>query len=75
MCVSKLREKIDNCNNKSLRGGTYMRIAVQLYDDNGCGCGMFYNDIETIEELLKFLDYISDNGLYSYEIREAKENE
>lgn len=52
-----------------------MKIAVQLYDDNGCGCGMFYNDIETIEELLKFLDYISDNGLYAYEIREVKENE
>ena len=52
-----------------------MKLAIQLYDDNGSGCGMFFNDIETIEELLKFLDYISNNGLYSYEIGEVKENE
>lgn len=52
-----------------------MKISIQLYDDNGCGCGMFYNDLDTIEELLKFLDYISDNGYYSYEIVEVKDNE
>lgn len=52
-----------------------MKIAVQLYDENGRGCGMFYNDCETIAELLNFLDYISDNGLFSYEISEVKENE
>ena len=50
-----------------------MKLAIQLYDDNGCGCGMFFNDIETIAELLKFLDYISNNGLYSYNIGEVKE--
>ena len=52
-----------------------MRIYVQLYDDNGSGCGMFYNDVDTLEALLDFLDEISDHGYYSYEIGEVKENE
>lgn len=49
-----------------------MKIAVQLYDPDGCGCGCFYNDVDTIEDLLQFLDNISDNGYYSYEIGEVK---
>ena len=52
-----------------------MRIYVQLYDDSGSGCGMFYNDVDTLEDLLDFLDEISDHGYYSYEIGEVKENE
>lgn len=45
-----------------------MKICCQLYDPDGCACGAFYNDCTTIEELVKFLDDISDNGYYSYEI-------
>lgn len=50
-----------------------MKIFVQLYDEYGHGCGMYYNDCDTISELLSFLDTISDNGYYTYEIGEVKE--
>lgn len=45
-----------------------MKICCQLYDPDGCACGAFYNDCTTIEELVQFLDDISDNGYYTYEI-------
>ena len=45
-----------------------MRIICQLYDPDGHGCGAFIEDCETIEELVRFLDEVSDNGYYTYEI-------
>ena len=45
-----------------------MIICCQLYDDDGHGCGAFYEEITTIPELIKWLDEISDNGYYTYEI-------
>lgn len=49
-----------------------MKIVIQLYDPDGCGCGSYTNDFDTLEGLLKYLDDISDNGYYSYEIGEVK---
>lgn len=52
-----------------------MKIAVQLYDDCGCACGCFYKDINTLQELLEYLDEVSPNREFIYEIRKVKENE
>lgn len=51
-----------------------MKIVIQLYDDNACGCGAFYRNVETIEELLQALDDLSPNREYIYEIRKAEED-
>lgn len=45
-----------------------LKIVAQLYDPDGCACGEFYQECATIEELIAFLDDISYNGYYSYEI-------
>ena len=45
-----------------------MKICAQLYDPDGCACGAFYKECATIPELIQFLDDISSNGYYSYEI-------
>lgn len=50
-----------------------MKIVIQLYDDCGCGCGAFYRDVETIDELLEALAEVSYNGTYIYEIRKEEE--
>lgn len=52
-----------------------MRIFIQLYDDKAHGCGLFYQDVETISELLQVLDEISFHGEYIYEIGKVEENE
>lgn len=45
-----------------------MKIIVQLYDPDGCGCGSFTENINSLVDLIEYLDYISDNGYYSFEI-------
>lgn len=52
-----------------------MKIVIQLYDDNAHGCGAFYRDVETIDELLKALDDLSPNREYIYEIRKVEDDE
>lgn len=52
-----------------------MKIVIQLYDDNAHGCGAFYRDVETIDELLQALDEVSFHGEYIYEIGKVEENE